>query len=139
MKIFLPVSIFPKSRQIRLIPDFNRPQQNLIFPITLHKMTKRVLHKARPLIIIRRGRNITLPVKYRLFAACHLFRHKTKLNKWTDFQILISIHHHIQISKIIFFFHGTIRRNKFLINCHVLTEKSMTTDIVKSNLFLDQC
>ena len=57
---------------------------------------------------------------------CCLLYTSTKLNKWTDFQILISIHHHIQISKIVFFFHGTIRRNKFLINCHVLTEKSMT-------------
>ena len=99
-------------------------------------MTKRVLHKSGPFVIICRRRDISLPIKYRFFTTCHLFRHKSQLDKRLQIKIPVRIHHLIKVRKIVLLDDTSVRLFALLINCHIFTKQSMTADIIKPNLFL---
>ena len=80
-KILLHVRIFPKSGKIRFIPYFNRPRHHLVRTVSVTQMSQKSLYQRSPIFIRLRRCSISLPVKYRLDAACKLFRHKSQFQK----------------------------------------------------------
>ena len=134
-KIFLHVRFIPKSREIRLIPNLYRPCHNLIGSVTLHQMTQKCLYKCLPILVGLWRRRISLPVKNGLRSACQFFRHKTKLQKWLQTKLSVTIHYHIKIREIIFDNPLTIHL-MLLVNGQIIAKQSMPSDMRKTNLFL---
>ena len=148
LKILVHVGILPETLKIRLVPDFNRPLHNLFASIPLNQMKQSCPNKVAPPFVAARRSNISLPVKNSLLSACKLLRHKAKLNKRTDFELLVRVHNHIKISPVIF---NTQRRRFrdlfarhipffsiiFVINKHILAKKPVSADMLKADFFLD--
>ena len=62
-KIFFHVCIFPEARKVWLVPYFNRPGNNFIGSIAVHKMAQRCLNQAGPALVVIRWCSVPLPVE----------------------------------------------------------------------------
>ena len=136
LKIFFHIGIFPETWQIRFIPHFDRPGQHFFLTVTLHKMPECGADQIAPCLIVFRRRHISFPVKDRLLSGRHFIRHKSQFQKWFQAAFPIAVHHHIQISKIIFRSFYTGRILIFLIDRHIVRKKSVAADMAKADLVL---
>ena len=136
-EILLHVRMFPKARQVGLVPHLHRPLYHLCFPIPLHEMAEGGLHQSLPFLIVSGRGSVTFPVKYRLRSPGQLFRHKSQLQKRTKPCLQIAVHNPVQVGEVILRLPYPVLLI-LLINSHVITEQPMSPDMTKANLLLHQ-
>ena len=136
LEVLLHVGVFPESGKIRFIPYLDRPVHHTVPSISVTEVRQRRFHQIRPLLIALRRRDISLPVKDRLRSGSQRTRHETKLEKGLDPLLDIAVHHAVQISEVIA--ERCLASPVYLfVDAHRLTEKTMTADMLESDLFLN--
>ena len=81
---------------------------------------------------------VSLPIKYCLCPGCQSRRHKTQFKKRLDIQLLVGIHNKVKICKIILSSVISLRVLIFVIYSHIIRKKSMSPDMRKAYLLLNQ-
>ena len=134
LKVFLHIRMFPESRQIRFVPYLDGPCHHFLPSITSAQMDQQCFYHLSPRFIRGRGCGISLPIEDRLLSAGHLLRHESQLQKRLDSQLQIAVHNSVQIGIIVLC--RTVVA--YLINGHIVTEQTMTSDVLKADLLLYQ-
>lgn len=100
-------------------------------------MLKECNYHICPKLVILRRSCISLPVEYCLCSACHLIRHEAKFKIRTDIKFDILIENSVKIGVVVLYLLNSVFLI-FMINSHIITEESMSSDIFEADLILDK-
>ena len=127
LEIFLHVGIFPETGKVRLIPYFDGPIVNLL-AVSFDAVCEHSGNHVSPLFVILGRCGISSPVENSLLAACHLFRHETKLKERCDANALVHIKDSVEICVIVLYSPYSVEIEA-LEYSHVVSEKTMASDV----------